>query len=316
MPSLSIAREQSLYSGYGSGSLTTLRRDLAALQEQIGTGKRINRPSDDPTGFAQARSLEALEQRYDQYARTIGAARLWTNRTQSALDGLAERFAEAHEKGIQGLNDALGQDERNVIATRIDAILGEVVDGLNEKAGSEYLFAGTRTTTKPFAANGAVAGSNDDPDGPADPPVVLTDLDGKRKREIAPGVTVTINVTGSEVYDTGEGFTIVESLKNLAASLRGEEDALPLQEAVARVETARDHLIDRGADAGETGRRLNLAEVQLADAVTETASRRSAIEDADYFDVVARFQSAQTALEAALRTTASVSQTTLLDYLR
>ena len=36
MPSLSIAREQSLYSGYASGSLTTLRRNLAALQEQIG----------------------------------------------------------------------------------------------------------------------------------------------------------------------------------------------------------------------------------------------------------------------------------------
>lgn len=316
MPSLSIAREQSLYSGYASGSLTTLRRDLASLQEQVGTGKRINRPSDDPTGFAQARTLEALEQRYDQYTRTIGAARLWTDRTQSALDGLAERFAEAHEKGIQGLNDTLGQDERNVIADRIDAILGEVADGLNAKAGSEYLFAGTRTTTPPFASDGSVAGSADDPDGPADPPVVLTDLDGERKREIAPGVEITINVTGSEVYDTGEGFTIVESLRNLAASLRGEADALPLQEAVAQVETSRDHLIDRGAAAGNVASRLTLTEAQLADATIETASRRSAIEDADYFDVIARVQSTQTALEAALRTTASISQTSLLDYLR
>jgi flagellar hook-associated protein 3 FlgL len=310
---MSIAREQSLYSGYASGSLTTLRRDLAQLQEQIGTGKRINRPSDDPTGFAQARTLEALEQRYDQYNRTIGSARLWTDRTQSALDGLAERFAEAHEKGLQGLNDTNSQDERNVLADRIDAILGEVIDGLNAKSGSEYLFGGTRTTTPPLQEDGTLTGSDN---VPPDPVITVDDLTGERKREIAPGVTVTINVSGKDVLQSGSDYTIVDSLKNLAAALRGEVDDPDLQTAVAQVEVSRDHLIERGADAGNVASRLTLAETQIADATIETASRRSAIEDADYYDVVQRFQSAQTALEAALRTTASVSQTTLLDYLR
>lgn len=313
MPSMSIAREQSLYSGYASGSLTTLRRDLAQLQEQIGTGKRINRPSDDPTGFAQARTLEALEQRYEQYNRTIGSARLWTDRTQSALDGLAERFAEAHEKGLQGLNDTNSQDERDVLADRIDAILGEVIDGLNAKSGSEYLFGGTRTTTPPLQEDGTLTGSDN---VPPDPVITVDDLTGERKREIAPGVTVTINVSGKDVLQSGSDYTIIDSLQNLAAALRGDVDDPDLQTAVEQVEVSRDHLIERGADAGNAASRLTLAETQIADATIETASRRSAIEDADYYDVVQRFQSAQTALEAALRTTASVSQTTLLDYLR
>lgn len=313
MPSFTIAREQSLYAGYVNSGIPTLRRNIAQYQEQLTTGKRVNRPSDDPSGFAQARSLEALERRYEGHTRTIGNARLWTDHTQSSLDQLSERFVEAYEKGIQGLNDTLGDDERGILADRIDAILAETVDELNTKVGDEYLFGGTRTLTQPI---------DNDPDSPTYG-AQTGDLSGDRNRQISPDVRIAVNISGEDVLETGEGFSITESLQTLAAALRDPDavtdpvaGTVSLEDAVAQVTTARDHLFRKNAEAGNIADRLNTAELRLADASTEAARLRSAAEDADYYEVVANMQKSQATLEAALRSTASISQTTLLDYLR
>ncbi|MEM1042289.1 MAG: flagellin [Bacteroidota bacterium] len=306
MISSRIARQESLYVSYANSAIPGIRRDLAGFQEQLITGRRVNRPSDDPVAFAQARMLESLDERYAQYGRTIDSSRLWVNRTSDELSNLTERFAEAYEEGLQALNDTLNEGDREAIAGRVEALLDEVIDGLNAQSGSEYLFAGTRTTTAPFDEDGAPTG----------------DLSGARNRQIGPNTELAINISGEQVLDPGEGFTIVESLQNLADALRGADIGVPgdepsdLAEAVGQVGTARDHLIDLGAALGATARRLTTAEYQLQNASIETERRRSELEDADYFETVTAFQQAQTTLEAALATTASITQTTLLDYLR
>ncbi len=303
MISTRIAREQSLYSSNAYGAIPGIRRDLASLQEQLATGLRVNRPSDDPGAYGQARRLDALNDRYAEYTRTINASQFWTDRTADELDTLAERFADAHEKGIQALNGTLNDGDRASIAAHVEGLLGEVLESLNAQAGGEYLFGGTRTKTAPFGADGLPTG----------------DLSGERLRQIGPNTTVAINVTGEAVSDTGEGYSIVESLQNMIAALRADPDdtdTISLQEAVGQVQEARDHVINLGAESGSLSRRLDHAELRLADASVEVERRRSETEDADYFATITAFQQGQTRLEAALRTTASVVQTSLLDYLR
>ena len=300
MPPVYLARERALYGAPTERQLPTLRRDLARLQEQLSTGRRVNRASDDPGAFEQARALESLERRYAGFERSVSAARLWSDTTQDALDGLVERFMEAHEKGLAGLNDTLSTEERTALADQIDGLLDEVVDGLNTRAGDEYVFAGNRTGSAPVDAAGAATG----------------DLSGERVRRLAPGVELAVNVPGSDVLATGQGFTITEALTDLSAALRGEPGAQPLDDAVGQVETARDHLVRTGSRAGGIGRRLGLVETQLADAQLRVAGRRSEVEDADLFDVASRLQQTQAALEATLRTVGSTLRTSLVDYLR
>lgn len=305
MISSRIAREQSLYSSRASMAIPSLQRDLAALQEQLITGLRVNRPSDDPSAFAQARMLDSLDEQYAQFTRTIDSSRSWINRTSNELNTLTERFAEAHEEGIQALNDTLNDDDRKAVAGRIEALLEEVIDGLNAQSGGEYLFAGNRTTTEPFDEDGVPTG----------------DLSGARNRQIGPNTELTINVSGERVVDTGQGYSIVESLQNMIEALRGEgaglpDDVISLEDAVGQVGIARDHLIDLGAEVGSTARRLSHAEYQLQTASVETQRRRSELEDADYFATITALQQTQTTLQAALQTTASTVQISLLDYLR
>ena len=296
--SFRIARQQSLYTSQASDQIGMMRRDLALLNEQLATGRRVNRPSDDPASFSKARSLESLERQYAQYERTIGDSQYWTNSTEAELGNLSELFTQAYEEGLKGMNDTNSTEEREILATRIEELLAESIDSLNAKAGGEYLFAGNRTTTQPFDDTGAAAG----------------DLSGERLRQIAPGVEVRINIPGSRVIDRGDGTTITDSLQALADALRSE-DQTAMQEALDGVITSRDHLIGLTGEVGGIARRLSDTEARLQDASLEATRRRSAVENADLAQTITSFQRTQTMLEAALRSTASIQQTTLLNYL-
>ncbi len=302
MPSINISRERSLYARNSGRHTPVIQRDLARLREQMATGLRINRASDDAAGYAQAQKLGALSDRYTQYERSIGAARPWVDRTQDTLDGLADLFTEAYEDGIQAANDARSADDREAIAQRLDALQSETADLLNAKSDGEYLFAGNRTDTKPFADDGT-------------PTRPYADFSGARRRRVGPDQEIALNVTAGRVHQTGEGFSVTEALSEMAAAIRsGDQDAM--QNALGQVETARDHLADLGAAAGTTANRLTSAAEQLRVANVQTQQQRSALEDADYLDVLTRVQQRQGSLEAALKVTASAMQTSLLDYLR
>jgi flagellar hook-associated protein 3 FlgL len=262
---------------------------------------RVNRASDDPTAFAQARRLEHLNQRYEQYLRTIGGATSWIDHTQDTLDQMADRITEAYEQGIRANSQVFDGPDRNAQADRIELILSDVVDLLNATDGEEYLFAGSRTTVEPFSVAGGGVVYNGNTTG--------------RSRQIGDNLRMDINLTGDSIHDTGAGFTITESLQELADAVR-TGDPTQMETALDHIVTARDHVFERGAEAGGISNRLQHAADQLRSATLRVDSHRSEVEDVDMAEAIMEYQRAQTGLQAALQVTASVLQTSLLNYLR
>ena len=107
----------------------------------------------------------------------------------------------------------------------------------------------------------------------------------------------------------------MDTLEELIAAMEANDTAA-IQGMISRVEAARDHVTNLGAEAGNTANRLSLAEEQIRASTLLMEERRSAIEDADIAEVVTQFQKEQNALQAAMKTTATVMQTSLLDYIR
>jgi len=301
MTPIHLSRERSLSTAASERALATVQRDLARFQEQMTTGLRVNRASDDPTAFAQARRLEHLNQRYEQYLRTIGGATSWVDHTQDTLDQMADRITEAYERGIRANSHVFDTAERDAEANRIELILSDVVDLLNATDGDEYLFAGSRTTVQPFDGAGGV--------------VVYNGNTAGRSRQIGDNLRMDVNISGDRIHDTGAGFTITESLQDLADAVR-TGDPTQMETALDRIVTARDHVFERGAEAGGIANRMQQAADQLRDATLRVDSHRSELEDVDMAEAIMEYQRAQTGLQAALQVTASVLQTSLLNYLR
>lgn len=302
MNGINLTRQRSLYTQAADRQLPALRREMAQLQEQATTGKRINRASDDAVGYMQARRLDAVEHEYDEYLGSIESAQLWMTSTQDALDRLANRYAEAYEGGLKAANDTYTDDDRESIAKSLESLKAEVVDTMNARTAGDYLFGGYRTQTAPFDQDGQ-------------PTVPYAALDGQIERAIGPGQRVAINVNAADLHQTGEGFTVIEAFDGLIAAVRSG-DADDLKTAIGEVETARDHLADLGGTTGATASRLSDAADRLRGASLQVKERRSLIEDADILDVLSGVQRTQNSLEAALKVTGSVMQTSLLDYLR
>ena len=74
--------------------LPSARADVDRLREQLTTGLRINRSSDDPSGYTRARALGRVEQRLSAHQRSLDAATTWTDATQAELGALSDLFAE------------------------------------------------------------------------------------------------------------------------------------------------------------------------------------------------------------------------------
>jgi flagellar hook-associated protein 3 FlgL len=304
MPSINLARERALYTAFSDHSVQARQMELARLQEQLSSGKRVNRASDDPSAFSEARQMELLTNRYEQYTRSISASESWVDHSQEGLDKLAELFTEAYEQGVRINNATFSAGDREAEAQRLESILVNVVDVMNTRAGDEYLFAGSRTTVRPFEQDA----------GPP-PTVVYSGNDGARERHIGRDLSMNINIDGQRLHETGDGYTITDAIQGLIDGIRSGVPA-DVDAAIEEVSVARDHVIDLGGAAGAMANRLQLAQSQLRDASLMAEGRRSEMEDLDFAGAMIDFQKTQIGLQAAVQVASSVLNTTLLDYLR
>ena len=298
--SLNIARERAVSGSAAENQLYARQRELAKLQEQLTTGKRINRPSDDASGYAQVGKLNVLNDRYAQHLRAVDAARLWVNQTEQALDEIGELFMQAREHATAAMNDSQSAEERAIEADFLEALLTEMVDLMNAKSGDEYLFAGSRTTVKPFDDSG--------------PSVVYNGNDGGRERRVGLETALNINITGADLHDTGEGYTITDAMQNMIDALRAN-DRDAMETAFGEIEVSHEHVQRLTSKTGATANRLNLVQSQVHEAQMMLESRASEIGDVDVADALMRFQREQTGLQATLQTTSMLLRNTLLDYL-
>ena len=275
-------------------ALPDARAAVDVLNSQLATGYRIQRPSDDPAGFAQVQALGRVQDRIAQYGRGIDAAALWTDRTQAELDGLSDLFSAARDLGLRAANGVL---DTSSLADEVEALRAEAIARLNAESAGEHLFAGNQTGTAPLNADGSIAAG---------------DFSGLRRREIAPGVTATLNVTDALHVD---GVPAMDRLQALADAIRsGDETALSA--ALDGANAGIDHYGRLGGQSGAVSRTLAHARDALAAQDVVTGERRASIEEIDLAEVLGELQRRQTGLEAALRASAATVQMSLLDYLR
>ena len=316
MANVSIASNSSVYSGVISDEVPRLQRDISRLREQISSGKRINRPSDDPSSFTTAERMKTLGNQLARREESIASARTFVDRTQQELDGMADLFTQAREDGVRAADDTRSDEDRAAIAQELRSLKDEVVDRMNSTQDGEYIFAGNRTDTQPF---------NEDGDVNSDAPIngSLDALDGDRTRPIGKNKDLTVNIDGKALaqYDTaasGDPETITGALDNLINAVDPKDNTgsdPDISTALGEVENALDHVISKGSEAGAIGRRLSAAQDQVEAASLEANERRSDAEDTDLATAISELQQRQTQLQAAFQATSSSQQTSLVNFL-
>lgn len=134
------------------------QQKLAKLQQQISSGVRLNKPSDDPASASRVLELEQDVSVNLQYQANINLAQQRLGQQDTVMKTYGDLLNRVRELAIQGNNGPLDPLSRNAIAVELDERLSELYSLTNTTdANGDYLFAGFQNANLPFTP--AITGS-------------------------------------------------------------------------------------------------------------------------------------------------------------
>ncbi|NOY92583.1 MAG: flagellar hook-associated protein 3 [Deltaproteobacteria bacterium] len=182
--------------------VTRSRAELLKRQEQAVTGKRVLKPSDDPTATALARRERSREVRAKAHQRAVGAGLTTNEASDAALGQVGSVLRRVKELTIQAASDTLDASGRADIAREVEALREQVRSLANTEVAGQYVFAGFADGSAPFDASGAYLG------------------DARvRQLEVARGIFVDAGVTGASAFGMGGGTDLFATLDALTTAL-------------------------------------------------------------------------------------------------
>lgn len=271
---------------------------LSETQDAITTGKRLQRPSDDPAGAARLVGLNDALGDLNQFNRNGDEAKSALSVADAALGNAGDLLRETRTLVIQAASAGASSPEaRRTMAEKLGRIKEQIVGVANTSLHGRYLFAGQRTETPPF--------------DPADGANTFRGDSGALRAEINRGEYVQTNVDGNALFSS-----LLNDLDTIKADvLAGNTDALS-NGGLTKMSKALDTLLEA---RGQIGGRINRVEAtrdRLEAVGQEFRVMASHIEDTDVAQAIVELQAAQNAYQAALGATAKAFQQSLMDYLR
>lgn len=191
--------------------------DLAHLQEQLSTGRRLLRPSDDPSDVANALKLRSKVKQLSQHGNNIEDGMGFMAVTDTALVSTNDLIQRMRELAIQASNDTLSVNERSYILKEVEQLTRQLLSIGNTQFKGDYIFGGTQTRIAPFPVDASRASDAEDyreyrmayydAGDPAGPPYQLRNsLTDEAITNIIPN-TFSLDV-GTTHYVEGTDYTV------------------------------------------------------------------------------------------------------------
>jgi flagellar hook-associated protein 3 FlgL len=294
---------QQMLSHQSYNGMQTAMDRVAKAQEQLTTGRLINRPSDDPTGATTAMRVRAALADQQQFVRNADDAVGWLDQTDSTLSSMSDQITHARDLALQGANTgALGQQAREALATEVDQIRAGLISSANTQYLDRPIFGGITAGTKAYDANGVLA----------DPTAI--GVGTGVVRTIAAGARVRIDVEGPDVFGASPN-SVFDRLAALSTALK-TNDSAGISAAIDGLKGDADRIVNVQSDIGARTVRVENARSVATGATLTLKNALSEVENVDLAKATVELGLQQVSYQAALGATAKVLQPSLLDFLR
>lgn len=159
---------------------------LADVQEQISSGKKVNRPSDAPAEAAHLLTMNETISRLEQYTKNSSIAESQLSLEEGALETTTQALTRVRDLALRANSAAVNDTFRSEINAEVRLILEGLFTTANSRDSfGNYLFSGSNIHQKPF--------------NPGDP-VSYSGSDEGAKMEIALGRTIDTGDSGLDVF--------------------------------------------------------------------------------------------------------------------
>jgi len=137
--------------------------DISEIQNQISSGKRLNKPSDGPAETARVIDLNQAIGRIDQFQRNSIFANQRLGLEDATLSSVNNSLQRVRDLALQANSGSQTGETRAIIRAEVEQRLQELLDYANARDGNgNYLFSGSKNRTQPFTQTASGVAYNGD----------------------------------------------------------------------------------------------------------------------------------------------------------
>ena len=278
------------------------RSQMAGIQSDLSSGKRVRIPSQDPVSFQRSRIVEEDIRKQEQYQNNISSGLRQGRLAQEALDETLDSLIDIKRIATQGASDTSRDKVRESMAAEVSGIRDTIVATLNSSYGDRYLFAGTNSDQEPMEFDDTAPGG-----------VANNSNNNTPRVQAGDKLYIDISVNGVELRDTDAG-DMFEVIGNIEQALL-EDDTETLNTLLTDISEVIDHTSIMTSRLGNNINRLEFMTEQYESTNIVMNSDVSEMVDTDYAKSFSDMQRTQIAFEAAMAVHTQMIHNTLLDYM-
>ncbi|MEJ9281716.1 flagellar hook-associated protein FlgL [Ureibacillus thermosphaericus] len=313
---------QSMLSNNMLRNLSNSYAKIGKYQEQITTGRKFTRPSEDPVATVKGMSYRTDLNKAEQFTRNLQTVNTWLDTTDDALDQVGAALHRVKELIVQAANDTNTSEDREKINAEIKQIQEQLQDLGNTKVAGKYIFSGTKTNS-PLFEDGKINENIETHDEDANGQIVKPYVNTKSVEiEVFDGITMKVNTPGFELFKGIYDFmtevskllddeTITGDKISKALGMTADEDG-----KIPGLDQLYENVLSYRADVGARQNRVELMTNRLSSHEINITKRLSENEDVDYAEAITKMITSESIHQAALSVGAKIIQQTLVDFIR
>lgn len=282
-------------------SLTALRGEQQDAMMELASGRRVNRPSDDPAAVAVLLANHSESSRVDQTISNLATVKGTLLTADSTLNSAVLALTRAITLGTQGATGTLSPDQRLALAVEVRGLRDQMLTLANVTYQGTYVFAGTAVASPPFVADSA------SPSG-----VTYQGDAGVASIDVGEGQSLPTNIPGDRLF-AAPSADVFLALDHLIDAL---ESSTGIEAATEEVQSAFSYVNTQRTFYGSMLNRIAMAETFLDRSKLQLAEQENSLAAADMEGAASRLVQASNTREVALGAAARVSQLSLLDFLK
>jgi len=275
---------------------------ISVLQNQLSSGRKVNKASDDPVAFSAGRRISESLRQAGQFQRNIDSGLGQAREVQRALDGMIDLMIDIQAKAIEGASDTNGAQQREALANEVTRLKEQLVDLANVDFNGTHLFGGTNTLDPPFELDTTAVGE-----------VADSSTTKRLKVMVSDTLNVDVSITGKELRQTPQGdlFGLIGILETALAT----NDANTINQSIEQLDDALNHVTDLASQNGSNINQLDFLFQRIESEKIDSAAQLSTLIDTDFTEAVSELSRQQSAFEAALASQAQFTRTSMLNFL-
>jgi flagellar hook-associated protein 3 FlgL len=270
---------------------------MQTAQNQVSSGKKLNRPSDNPAAAADVVNINAQRATNAQYAGNAATALSRLQVADSTLDGVQQVIDRIRSLAlVASSNPTSSAASTEEIAGLRDQLLSDA----NTAYDGQYIFAGSNTDAPAYikATGGAVSYAGNS---------------GVMKLQVGTSTTLQTQIPGDQLFSGS--IDVFKSVSDLVTAMSSGSTAA-IQTQVSNLGQISNTISAVRSKVGGLMNAATAAQGALQQADLTQTTHLSQLQEADIAQALTEFSQSQTALQAATAVGARISSVSLLDYLQ